>query len=1299
MSETRPRIDFHYHITNWARRVSRHRVAILLLTLLLTAISIVITTRLRFNSDLANLLPEENAALQILRRIQKHYAADTGFMVLLSKNRVFAVEQRGTIRMHDGERWIRWPGTVPLHAIWGLSVSQVFAAGEQGKLVHYDGKSWQSMESGTRVALRGLWGDRLDRLYAVGDQGTVLRYDGKRWASLTKTSQYRRLRAVFGHGERVFAVGDQGTILRINGDQIVAETSNTTANLFGVFVTTEGQTFAVGDRGTLLESDGDGQWQPTTPQVSSTLRAVWGTSAKNVLAVGDRGVVLRFDGKRWQRELPGTRHDLLAVHGTTERDLWAVGTKCAIRRFEGRWVEGPHLSWEEHQKRTTHGPFSRLFSAVGSQPDCTARIKGIFRPLADMSAAKALAPRIAAALEKSPDVGRVEYRKPVQFFFDRALLYASVEELQTLHDRLEASLEHETAKASGLYVDLEREENAKGKEELGEIAARVKDRAASLGVGTDSWLIHPDGTSLGLVVYPAKSGSDFEYLRRLWQQIEQIVARFDVKAADPLLRLDVSGDGVSKIREYDASVADIFGLAPYAILGILLLMVIYFRSPVGLLFVVLPLGMSICWTFALTTLFIGTLNLITGFLFAVLFGLGIDYGLQLFARYREGRSAGLSVEDAKGHMILDTGRATITSAITTAAALLSLTLTEFKGFSEFGFIAGIGVLLAMLSFILVMPALISWAEAFGLLRFSTTRASAKTEAVAPGSEPFTFPRAVVYISAVFTLLGIYGASQLTFEYNLHNLRPAHHEDEVRRRTGSTLGRSFTPTLMVADSREQLEAAIGAIHDRSEALAARSKLRNVVSLLSFLPERQHEKRVVLDDLEQLLGEKRWDLVSDETRDRIQLDRLRKLVKAQPFAIEDLPRAVRRGFRGPGFGNVWLAMVFHKADLRKIDQAAIFREQFGTIAGRPFVNLGNLMPEGAQAFVSGDRAEIRCLAEAGECVEKVKASLGSLRHEGRPVFARVLDARAAYREKLAVSGGLRGQLLATVRPKAFALRPTRGQSAIEPSGTFHVSNAELVLHEVVRVLLKEGRFAFVVAFLAIFFAALLDLRNLKLALLAILPLGVGFLWTFEVMHLLGFKLNMFNFVILLALLGIGVDYGVHYVHRYQSEGPGALGRVMRALYWVLFFCALTTIVSFGNLALAGHPGLKSLGQLAIIGLTCVFFASTYTLPAVLFMLERWKGSRPMLPILTDGEVVIYAVSFCPACHLVRRLLSDHDVPFACLEIDTLPEDERRQVAAFLLKQTSTDTLPLTRIGSQFVVGFAPDELLSGIAKLSK
>ena len=82
--------------------------------------------------------------------------------------------------------------------------------------------------------------------------------------------------------------------------------------------------------------------------------------------------------------------------------------------------------------------------------------------------------------------------------------------------------------------------------------------------------------------------------------------------------------------------------------------------------------MSLAWTFGMTYLFIGSLNMITVGLFAILFGLGIDFGIHIFARYREARRRGTDVEHALTETVVHTGSALTTTAVTTAIAFYSL---------------------------------------------------------------------------------------------------------------------------------------------------------------------------------------------------------------------------------------------------------------------------------------------------------------------------------------------------------------------------------------------------------------------------------------------------------------------------------------------------------------------------------------------------------------------------------------------------------------------------------------------------
>ena len=122
-------------------------------------------------------------------------------------------------------------------------------------------------------------------------------------------------------------------------------------------------------------------------------------------------------------------------------------------------------------------------------------------------------------------------------------------------------------------------------------------------------------------------------------------------------------------------------------------------------FVSLAVGLSI--TAALGLLMVGTLNLMSVY-FAVLFvGLGVDFGLQFSVRYRAERH---DVDDLRA-ALLQAGRragAPLTlAALATAAGFLSFLPTAYKGVSELGLIAGVGMLIAFVTSITLLPALLS----------------------------------------------------------------------------------------------------------------------------------------------------------------------------------------------------------------------------------------------------------------------------------------------------------------------------------------------------------------------------------------------------------------------------------------------------------------------------------------------------------------------------------------------------------------------------------------------------------------
>ena len=141
-------------------------------------------------------------------------------------------------------------------------------------------------------------------------------------------------------------------------------------------------------------------------------------------------------------------------------------------------------------------------------------------------------------------------------------------------------------------------------------------------------------------------------------------------------------------------------------------------------------------------------------------------------------------------------------------------------------------------------------------------------------------------------------------------------------------------------------------------------------------------------------------------------------------------------------------------------------------------------------------------------------------------------------------------------------------------------------------------------------LLALRRLSDAALVMAPLLLSAAMTVLVMVLLPLPLNFANIIALPLLLGVGVSFNIYFVMNWRS---GRREMLASATARAVMFSALTTGTSFGSLALSGHPGTASMGQLLLISLGCTLVATLIFVPAQLAAIsppEAERGSDPRL-----------------------------------------------------------------------------------------
>jgi predicted RND superfamily exporter protein len=708
-------------------------------------------------------------------------------------------------------------------------------------------------------------------------------------------------------------------------------------------------------------------------------------------------------------------------------------------------------------------------------------------------------------LMASPFINYVDHGDDVSFYERNALLFLDTAALDSLRSAVDDAIQAEKQRVNPLMVDdlFGSEDRESGDTRLKEWENRLDNRRLR------EFYTNDDSTVVVVKIFPAASNTDVAFIRNMLSDVRNIVASLPTAEYDPAMNVYYGGNFKNRLDELEVVQADILGTALYGVGGVFLLIALYFRRLSGAILISLSLLCSLAWTFGLTYVVVGQLNTITGFLFVILFGLGVDYGIHAFARYVEGRRFGLNREQAIEKMVRRTGAALATTAVTTSAAFFSLMVMDFRGFSDLGFIAGTGILFAFVATVIVLPSLIVLFEEHGLLRVE--------RGVSTGESPFTpgafrHWRIVLVVAAPTTVVAAYGFMQTDFEYDFTNLRALTPE----RRTVSEITKgiftlSESPAVIMADSRDEVDEIVRTVEARARQDTRTPTIDVVRSVFSLVPEDQDARLARIAQIRDLVTGEAVEILDDEERARVQ-ELLTYLDVERPFTWKEFPQKDKRQFltKDGDVGN--FVFVYPSVPLRDGRNAIAFREDVGTIT--------------------------------------------------------------------------------------------------TPSGrVYHAASSNIISAEMLTVIIREGKLAAVLTLVVVFFLVLIDFRNLTAVALVLCPLVVGVIWMGGAMYVAGMKFNLFNIVVFPSVIGIGVDHGVHLYHRYLEEGRGSLPFVLRHTGVAVSITTLTTITGYSGLIVASHPGLNSIGTLAVVGLITTFVTAVTVLPAVIQWLEHRPQTRTL------------------------------------------------------------------------------------------
>jgi len=190
-----------------------------------------------------------------------------------------------------------------------------------------------------------------------------------------------------------------------------------------------------------------------------------------------------------------------------------------------------------------------------------------------------------------------------------------------------------------------------------------------------------------------------------------------------------------------------------------------------------------------------------------------------------------------------------------------------------------------------------------------------------------------------------------------------------------------------------------------------------------------------------------------------------------------------------------------------------------------------------------------------------------------------------------------------PGALQLADQLGPMAV-------LTGANVVSSFLRETVLRDAVVAAALGFLVVAFLLWMDYRRLWDTFLTLVPLLVGLVWMLGGMVLMGASMNFMNIFVSTMIIGIGVDYGIHMIHRYRELGEKSEEELVAGFVETgkaIVLAALSTTVGFGSLSLSHYPGLQSMGKVAILGALSTALVAITLLPAFLLLRHR-KRNRP-------------------------------------------------------------------------------------------
>jgi len=610
-----------------------------------------------------------------------------------------------------------------------------------------------------------------------------------------------------------------------------------------------------------------------------------------------------------------------------------------------------------------------------------------------------------------------------------------------------------------------------------------------------------------------------------------------------------------------------------ALVLVLFLFIITFRMLSVPVLAGVNLILAIIITLGLVAIYPGRLNIMTAMFGVILIGLGIDYAIHIISLYSERREIDSDTTVAMEEALVRSGGGIITGALTTAAAFFTLSISVTRGIKEMGIVLGMGIICAMVVTMIGLPAFLVAMERFSnkfrKKPFQPKHIEFKAlenlgESI--NRRPFRY----LLIGIVFTGFFFYQfKSRLKFDYDMLNIEPkglpsVALQDTVLEAFDLSVDYAIVSASTIEGSYE--------IAEKAKEMPSFSMVENIGDYCPPV-EKQKKRLVYIKKIRELLAKNNKDipLTSNNLKNLIkQLERLdMNIYELSQLAFlggQDKVDKKCREIIGDPEAESPNNIILNLADkIKENPNKAIkalnkFREFYMPVlrnktydmANTEFLNLDNIPDNIKSRYVNDDENIFLVNIYSREYVWNVE------------------DLRNFIRQLNLVSEKFTGV------PPLFL--------------------------KLIELIGRDGKRATVLTLFIVVLLLWLDFRSLKLAFLGVIPLVAGGLWMLGLLSSFGMMLTVVNVIGIPMIVGIGIDDGVHILHRYRIEGFDKTPRVLLSTGKAVLLTSLTTMAGFGSLMISEYRGFIGLGALLVIGVGACFITTVLFIPSIISISER-------------------------------------------------------------------------------------------------